>query len=321
MKSLLFVFFTICSLITSSNYDDIDKGLELTFKAEYRKSAEIWENLLKKNGSIKVEFFCLFNKYIEIIDTESYYNSSGFLSECNSLLKKFKEYKTDGNSEEFLFYKSALFFFNGGIEFKKKNFLKGYSISGTGNRIAEKILENSPDFFNVYLISGAYNYWKNRFFDSLPLIKKDYRKYISLIEKSLEGDKYVRFMALHQLAWIYYLNGEFEKSKTYCEMGLKDFPESRLFLKPFAENYKKTGNLALCRSIYEKITESYKNSDYENNYVNIKYCVKLAELYNNTGEPLKSRELVNYVNNLILENIEKKVSKKYLKRLKRLGFH
>ena len=63
MKSLLFVFFTICSLITSSNYDDIDKGLELTFKAEYRKSAEIWENLLKKNGSIKVEFFCLFNKF------------------------------------------------------------------------------------------------------------------------------------------------------------------------------------------------------------------------------------------------------------------
>ena len=87
MKSLLFVFFTICSLITSSNYDDIHKGLELTFKAEYRKSAEIWENLLKDNGSIKVEFFCLFNKYVEIIDTESYYNSSGFLSECNSLLK------------------------------------------------------------------------------------------------------------------------------------------------------------------------------------------------------------------------------------------
>lgn len=321
MKSFLFTFFTICSIITSSNSDDINKGLELTFKAEYRKSEEVWKGLIKKSHSANIEFFRLYNKYIEIIDTESFYNSSGFLSECNTLLKNLEKENLDGNSEELLFFESALFFFKGGIEFKKGSFLKGYRLSLTGYKIAREIIGKSPDFSNVFLISGAYNYWKNKFIDSLPLIRKDYRKHLLSIEKSLNGDRYVKFISLHQLAWIYYLNGEFERSKTYCEMGIKDFSESRLFLKPLAENYKKTGKPEMCKKIYEKIVNSYKDSGYENSYINIKYCAKLAEMCKSSGEISKTHELIEYVKNLRIDDIEKEVSKKYLDRLKKMNFH
>ncbi|MFC1725757.1 tetratricopeptide repeat protein [candidate division KSB1 bacterium] len=315
-----FIISILCSFkFTVNNNDYIDKGLRFTFQAEYDKSNEYWENLLLTEKKPAIFFYKLYNSYIELIDTEDYYNSDEFVKSCDSLINFNNSSNNVSADQNLIFFIASLHTFKAGIYSKKKNHFKAYSSARKGNSLAEKALEISPDFSNACLINGAYNYWKHKLIDSLPLIKKDFSNDIRIIKKSLNGDKYVRYLAMHQLAWIYYLNKDFETSIEFCNRGLNEFKDSRLFLKPLAENYKKTGKYSECLEIYEKLTDSYKKCDYENKYINVKYSIKIAELNKYLSRNSETLKYVKYVNNLELNEIERNASKDYLRRCRNLS--
>jgi len=310
------LYILLCSFQLNSN---IEKGLELTYKNRDKESEEYWNNLLEKdNKNIDFQFFKLFNRYIEIIDTESYYSSNDFINECNLLLSKLDS--TSGFLEErnFYFLKASLLVFEGGIKAKNKHYLSAYKMLKKSDAIAESILNSSPEFYDPYLITGVFEYWKNKFIDSLPLISKNYKKNIEIISKSLKGNKFIKFLALHQLAWIYYLNSEYSISIKYCKQGIKEFNNSRIFLKPLAENYKKLNNITESLKLYNEIITSYRNQGYEQKYINVKYNYVLAELYKDIRKMSKMKEIVLYILNLDLNETENEVSEEYIENAKKM---
>ena len=310
----------VCSISSAFFADEIEQGLQYTFNGKYDTSSRYWQDLFTNHSKFEYRFFDLYNSYIEITDIESYFESENFLSQSNSLLDSIDYMDSANNLSEDRkeFYKAAILTFISGIHSKTGSLFKGYKKIHEAEKIASKILKTNPSDKNLYLIKGTYRYWKDKAIDSIPLIKKSVDKSIEMIAISLNGEKYVRFLAFSQLAWIYYLEKKYEQCLQICNEALKEFPDSRLFLKPKAESYKKMEKYQESIDQYGRVISSLEKDGLTETYINVKLNTKLAELYLLCGNKNKAISVANYVNKLRLDDTNKKASNEYLIRAEKI---
>ncbi|MCP4725613.1 MAG: tetratricopeptide repeat protein, partial [bacterium] len=70
----------------------------------------------------------------------------------------------------------------------------------------------------------------------------------------------------------------YDEAESYAAEGLAEYPESRFFLYPAAEVYKRSGELKKAAGFYEKVILSLENDKQTDRYFYLKNMLKLAEV-------------------------------------------
>ncbi len=208
--------------------------------------------------------------------------------------------KEDPDDIGSLFYLGTVTGYLSITEMKQGSIWGAYRKAVKSKGIMEKCLEADPEFTEPYLLIGSCNYWLSakNFFRKFTRFFDNRKKGIDQIINSLDKGSMNYAFGLNQLIWILLDQKNFEQAEKYVLEGLADYPESRFFLYPAAETFKRSGKFRKSADYYEKVIMSLKNDSLTDRYFYLKNKLKLAEVLYEMGEDEAVHQLCEEINNI-----------------------
>jgi tetratricopeptide (TPR) repeat protein len=228
--------------------------------------------------------------------------------------------KKDNDDLKSMFYLGTVTGYLSVAEMKKGNVWSAYRKAVKSKDIMEKCLKIDPAFREPLLLIGACNYWLSakNIFRKITFLFDNRDKGIRQITESLEKDSMNYAFGLNQLIWILLHYKKFDRAESLVKEGLENFPNSRFFLYPAAETYKRSGRPELAIGYYKKVIQSLETDKLTDRYFYLKNKVKLAETSYGLGDIKTALELCDEImKNGVIEQ-EKEVTGDIYKRIEDL---
>jgi tetratricopeptide (TPR) repeat protein len=150
----------------------------------------------------------------------------------------------------------------------------------------ERCIEADSAFYDVYAGLGTFRYWRSRkteAFNWLPFLGDDREEGIRLIKVTIEKGLYNKYLAIHSLVWILIDAGQYAEAKSYCELALRDYPNSRFFLWALARSYEDV-DFGTARELYRRVLASVRSEKTNNHYSEVVLLYIVAKLSYRMGE-------------------------------------
>ncbi|MFC1492909.1 tetratricopeptide repeat protein [candidate division KSB1 bacterium] len=232
-----------------------------------------------------------------------------FFSSISSELIEFAEKKLTSDPDDLksLFYSGTVTGYISVAEMKKGNVWNAYRKAAESKEIMEQCLKIDPEFIESYLLIGSCNYWLSakNLIRKVTRIFDNRRKGISQIKSSVVKGSMNYAFGLNQLIWIHLDQKEYYQAESYVEEGLAEYPDSRFFLYPAAEMYKRSERWKEAADYYEMVVQSLEEDNLSNRYFYLKNKLKLAEVRYALGETDSALRLCEEIKNKVIIDDER----------------
>ncbi|MCP4724492.1 MAG: tetratricopeptide repeat protein, partial [bacterium] len=214
-------------------------------------------------------------------DLETSVDSEDFSTVSSELIGIAEEnMASDPEDLKSLFYLGTVTGYISVAEMRKGKTWSAYRKAVKSKEIMEKCLKIDQEFMEPYLLIGSCNYWlsaKNLFRRFTKIFDKRGKGVRQIKDSVVKGSMNYAF-GLNQLIWILLDQKNYDEAESYAAEGLAEYPESRFFLYPAAEVYKRSGKLKKAAGFYEKVILSLENDKQTDRYFYLKNMLKLAEV-------------------------------------------
>ncbi len=204
-----------------------------------------------------------------------------------------------------LFYLASAYGYRAYFQGRSGIWLPALSNGIKANNLFNDAVEIDSTMYDAYLGIGTFKYWrysKLAFISWLPFIPDDRDEGISLIRKCIEHRTRSRYLAMHQLTYILVDYGETGEAVEIGKQLVIRYPQSQFMWWATARAYEKNENYAQAVAAYKELMVLLEqDSDANPNHI-VKCGLKLAEVYQNSGEYAQCytvcEELINRIRTL-----------------------
>lgn len=296
---LLLVFFAVPDYSAGYEFNDNAAGaadiipreqlrpcIELIINGEYKK-AEEYINKSFSPTSLKAGFLIsslLYARMGELYTTEG---QEKFFQVADQLIRNAEtRLKNEPGDIEARFYLGTVAQYISVAYANKGSYLKAIRTSVAGIKHLRQCLEENPDFPEVQITIGAYEYWSSakNFLRFLPGIPDKRRSGIQQIRNNLKPESISYALGLNQFVWILLHHKELKSAEAALKVGLKRYPGSRFFLYPAGETAKRLGKWKEAANYYNLVAKNLERHNLKNRYFWIKVTLKQAESLVKTGD-------------------------------------
>ncbi len=266
----------------------VNIGVELIACGHYQKAEVFWkEYTIKYPENIEGFFFQAVTLQSEILETENDKREKELEELLNICSERLDAALKINKQDVFLIFMKANT--EGLISTYKASsgsWLSAIKHGKKSKNLFKEVIEKNAQWNEAYAGMGSYEYWKSAATKPvwwLPFLGDNRDKGISYLEKALKPGSFSYYFTLNQLAWVYYDKKEYNKVIEICKNALKKYTNSRAFLDPLAESYRKLNNHELAMESFLKIQNSLVKDGYGNTVIFLKYSVKAAESAQESG--------------------------------------
>lgn len=208
----------------------------------------------------------------------------GLLDRAEELAnKRIKDNKKDLWAQ---YYRAAANGLRGAWLSASGNLISGVMKGRSGAKGMERIIETEPDFFDAYLLTGSYRFWRNVALDRLswlPFIDVEINGGIDTVKKAIEKGKLTGTLSNTVLLEML-LEYDPEAAADLGERLNIEHPGCRLFAWQLGEAYKKIERYDDAVRVFTEIAESMEYDPLDDGSGRLRCFWKLAVLAKTVGK-------------------------------------
>jgi tetratricopeptide (TPR) repeat protein len=190
----------------------------------------------------------------------------------------------------------------------------------------EEILEKDSSFYDAYVGIGTYDYWSSRktsFIRWLPLVSDNRQKGITLLKLAAERAEYNRFAAISALVSIFIDAEKYEDVLEWSRIGLKSYPQNRLFLWGIATAYDRVKNYSAAIQAYDTLFRNILSANAPHPYGEIVSRLNLVKsklaIHDSSGVKEHLETILSYQHNSFPSHLQSRVKDKFAQASKLLA--
>jgi len=181
------------------------------------------------------------------------------LSAKNKLIVD-KVLKNPDSSAWDLFLAGASAGIRGFYMMRKDQVLRALGEANTARKALEKTLQKDPNFADVYLGLGMFDYWRSVFtsrFKFLPFFTDKRAQGLAEVEKAMKEGRVVGSLAQASLAFCYYEGRQNGKAVALLLDLLKKYPDNVIFKNILGDVYASQRNFVEARKMFDAVLNKY----------------------------------------------------------------
>ncbi|MDP2359374.1 MAG: hypothetical protein Q8O14_01285 [bacterium] len=188
------------------------------------------------------------------------------------------------------------------------------------SRLWEHLLADCPGWADLELGIGNLRFWtsvKLRRLNWLPFLKDRRQEGLAMVEHARRAGRFSPWLPAANLCWIYLELGRPDSTISICRQALDRFPDSRLFLFPWAEALEAAGRPAEADQVYRRLLGSLRADSWPQRVNQVIVLEKRSALAMGQGDRDSARRLAREALALPLDRSEQKRLAERLARLRR----
>lgn len=147
---------------------------------------------------------------------------------------------------------------------RKDQVFKALSEANTARKALEKTLQKDPQFADVYLGLGMFDYWRSVFtsrFRFLPFFKDKRAEGLAEVEKAMKEGRVVNALAQASLAFCYYEGRQNAKAASLLQDLLKKYPDNVIFKNILGDVYASQKNFVEARKMFDEVLKAHPETN------------------------------------------------------------
>lgn len=306
IRILIILFF----LLTTNNivaqvYPDakvdslLKEGIRYIVMQQYDKAESLFKQLSQHESNIP--FTKIYTTAVEIVKAYDYgipFNDSAITGNLEKAVNICEEL-LDTNDENiwYNYFAAVAYAYSAYYEALQQNWLSAFTEGIESIEYFDRCIELDPSFYEAYVASSSYTYWKARKTESvnwLPFFDDGREEAITQLEKAVDYSAYNTFLAVNSLLWIYIDRGEAEKVIDITSKMLKEYEGSRFFMYPLARAYEDI-DYAKANEVYLKIIHSYEMEQITSKVRYVELYHKVAQNYQRMDDCENALKMCNKI--------------------------
>ncbi len=204
------------------------------------------------------------------------------------------------------------------FEAMQEDYFMAFSNGIISLKYFEKCAEIDTSFYESFIASGTYLYWKSVKMKDLlwlPFVQDTREEGLALLLDAVKYSSYNKYVAVNSLIWIYIDRREYKEAAGLAESVLVEYPECRIFKWGLARAYEDI-DPKIAINVYLEILNSVLESEPNNHFNEIVLLHKIAMLRERSGELNEAFSLCEEI--LKYDNLESDVKKQLHERIERV---
>lgn len=281
------------ALVPENIYNIVSQEI---LSGNYLKAEDTAGNLIKISPSEPAGYLfkasVINYRYIDYEDTSGEASFFKLLDSAEKLsLEKLKKNPDDIWAEYFLYASKGL---RGARATSEGRFFYGLGKGMSGASGMKKIIRKFPGFYDAYLLTGSYRFWKSKA-SWLPVIGDEREIGIREAETAIQKGKFTGDLSNTVLIEML-LNYNIDKAAALADEMSEKYPACRLFKWQLGEAYKKSKRYEDAVGIFEQIAKNLQNDGIDDGSARLVCFWKLAVLSKEVG---KKKECLYYCNKVL----------------------
>jgi len=265
----------------------IHSGIRFSALQNYEDALRVFISLQKSLPESPVGYF--FHAAVlqtRMMDYENNDDEKVFLKITSVAMEKARrQIKQKGDAWSY-FYLGGSYGYIAFYKSKQNKYLDAFKHAQSSLKALQTALKIDSTLFDAYLGIGSYLYYRgqySKYLAWLPMIEDERGKAIGYLRLAIKKSKYSRYSAMNGISWILMKEKRYDEGLEIINAGLRELPESRVFLWAAAKLNQKKKNWQDSARFYKKILTSF-NKENVDSPVNRAYCHKnLCEIYFELG--------------------------------------
>jgi len=299
------------SYITPKTDSLIQKGIRLSIEQKYGEAVSLFKTIEKTEPNHPAGyFFHAATLQTQMMDYERYDLESQFFSLLEKTIQLAKQdIRRNSQNAWAHFFLGGAYGYQAFYRAKQNKLLEAFKKVTKSVHTLRRAIQIDSTLYDAYLGLGSYLYQKSKLSHSvawIPFVKDDRRVAIAMLKKGMQKSRYSKYSALNGLCWIFLEQGNYQEGLKLVETGLKQFPESRVFLWCGAKLATKMNRTREAITFYQKILNSFQKENVSSPYNEVICRKNLAILYAQLNNFDKAHAECTAIKRIPLDNDTKK---------------
>ena len=278
----------------------VNRAIESCVRQDFRHAEFIMDSLLEASPQ-QPEHWMYHASVINyrMVDEESFRDEDSFFNSLDQAQLLVDQLRSAGESSPRLDYiEGSLASWRAYHASRKQQYFRAMREGLRGADLLESVEQACPTFSDVLLGTGSYRFWRSAKLRWLPFVSDEREQSLELVSRAMHEGLFHPAVAASNLAWMLMELERYEEAILLCEDWLAKYPESRLFLFPYADALLANGHYSHAKACYTKLLSQYACVP-ENNHVNEFLCTeKLSQVAMHLEGPERVLEIGQQALNL-----------------------